>query len=184
MKLIRVRDGLGIRGPIQEIGQDHLDVLGLTFFVDGHTEIFNDYHEYISFDALFVGQIVQVKALVQQDGTFLATRIKIEDDDEDEVGFTGPLVFSCLHLHEVTEVTKGRRFALLSFFYHINMVDCRQNSHTVIVIDIQNDLNRKKEFDWRFLTKAAIRFRFSGNVQRLTTNTHGPRTGSAIRVDK
>ena len=27
------------------------------------------------------------------------------------------LVFSCSHLHEVTEVTKGRRFALLSFLF-------------------------------------------------------------------
>ncbi len=27
------------------------------------------------------------------------------------------IVFSCSHLHEVTEVTKGRRFALLSFLF-------------------------------------------------------------------
>ena len=27
------------------------------------------------------------------------------------------LVFSCSHLHEVTEVTKGRRFAVLSFLF-------------------------------------------------------------------
>ena len=27
------------------------------------------------------------------------------------------LIFSCSHLHEVTEVTKGRRFALLSFLF-------------------------------------------------------------------
>ncbi len=29
----------------------------------------------------------------------------------------GALVFSCSHLHEVTKVTKGRRFALLSFLF-------------------------------------------------------------------
>lgn len=29
----------------------------------------------------------------------------------------GALVFSCAHLHEVTDVTKGRRFALLSFLF-------------------------------------------------------------------
>ena len=27
------------------------------------------------------------------------------------------LIFSCAHLHEVTEVTEGRRFALLSFLF-------------------------------------------------------------------
>ena len=29
----------------------------------------------------------------------------------------GALVFSCAHLHEVTDVTKGRRFVLLSFLF-------------------------------------------------------------------
>ncbi|HEY5864989.1 MAG TPA: hypothetical protein VI542_05480, partial [Candidatus Tectomicrobia bacterium] len=29
----------------------------------------------------------------------------------------GAIVFACSHLHEVTEVTQGRRFVLLSFLF-------------------------------------------------------------------
>ncbi len=90
---IRVKAGIGddveLRGKIESLGVDSIVVLGVSFLVDDNTEVLNNNNELISFNNLAAGQIVEIRALIQQDGSFLATRIKVEDGNDDEVEFTG-----------------------------------------------------------------------------------------------
>jgi len=81
---------LEVKGAIESLGVDSLVVAGVTFFVDENTEVLND--DPIPFTDLMAGDFVEVKARQQADSTWLATRIKIEDgEDEDELNVTGPI---------------------------------------------------------------------------------------------
>lgn len=91
-KVIRVEDEpredeIQIKGEIEAIGGDSLVVAGRVFKVNADTEIFDDDGNPITFEELSVGLFVEVRGEAQEDGTFLATRITIEereDDEEDE----------------------------------------------------------------------------------------------------
>lgn len=95
-RTIRLRGGIGenieIRGVIQELTDSTLVLAGKEFDVDMNTEILDADGDPIQFSDLKVGFLVEVHAAVQNDGSLLATRIKIEDEDgEDEVEFTGTI---------------------------------------------------------------------------------------------
>ena len=68
-----------VQGPIDSLAQNMVMVLGLEFTVDAATVIEDKNDSTLTFDALQVGQTVEIKAVVQDDGTRLATRIHIED---------------------------------------------------------------------------------------------------------
>jgi len=69
------------KGIIETIGTDSLVVDGFTFFVDSNTIIKGDDHQMLSFSDLKVGDYVEVKAVEQQDGSYLARKIKLENSD-------------------------------------------------------------------------------------------------------
>lgn len=90
----RDRDESEVKGKIESLGQDSLVVMGKTFFVNEATEIVDDDDHPLSFTDLAVGQIVEVRARMQQDGSLLASRIKVEgenDDGDDQVELTGTI---------------------------------------------------------------------------------------------
>ncbi|NIR50888.1 T9SS type A sorting domain-containing protein [candidate division KSB1 bacterium] len=87
--LVRADDEVEVKGTIESLGEDTLVVLGKTFKVDANTEIVDDDDNPISFAELSVGVFVEVRAVVQADGSLLATRIKIEDEDEGEIEIEG-----------------------------------------------------------------------------------------------
>ncbi len=69
------------KGTIEAIGNDSLVVDGFTFWVDSNTVVKGDDHQMLSFSDLKVGDYVEVKAVEQQDGSYLARKIKLEDSD-------------------------------------------------------------------------------------------------------
>jgi len=53
-----------------------------TFTVDANTKIEGDHHTQLSFSDLKEGLFVEVHATRQSDGSWLATRIKVEDGND------------------------------------------------------------------------------------------------------
>ncbi|MEW6196052.1 MAG: DUF5666 domain-containing protein [Bacteroidota bacterium] len=88
------RDDLELEGPIIEIGTDFLVVSGITCYVDSSTVIFAHHGTMLSFSDLSVGDVVEVKALLQEDNTYKAVRIKLENDEDDnEIEVAGTIDF-------------------------------------------------------------------------------------------
>lgn len=90
----RMNQGNGeveLTGLIESVGANNIVVFGDTFFVDATTEILNLDKNPISLTDLKVGDLVRVRADMQSDGTLLATRIRLEDPERDEVEFTGTI---------------------------------------------------------------------------------------------
>ncbi len=85
-------DDLEFEGPITEIGLDFLVVSNVTCYVDSSTVIFTHHGTMLGFADLSVGDIVEIKAVLQEDGTYKAMRIKLEND-EDEIEVAGTIDF-------------------------------------------------------------------------------------------
>lgn len=77
------QDELEISGIIDSIGGDWLSVLGIRFSVGENTLVFDDDNQPINFADLIAGMEVEVHAEPQADGSWLALRIELEDDQED-----------------------------------------------------------------------------------------------------
>ncbi len=111
---IKIEDPTGneveLKGEIDSIGESNIVVLGKTFVVGAATEILDDDNEPISLADLTVGQLVEVKARRQQDGSLLATRIRLEDEDDNEVEITG-IIDSIV---DSTIVVDGNTFVVVS----------------------------------------------------------------------
>ncbi len=76
-------DDFEVEGHIESIGGDSLMVNSITFFVDASTEIRGRHGSTPAFSDLQAGNRVEVRASRQADGSFLASRIKLEDGDDD-----------------------------------------------------------------------------------------------------
>lgn len=89
IKLEDLRDDeIELRGVITAIGGDSLQVSGVTFFVTDSTVITDRNGQAISFSALAVGMVVEVRA-DRQSGRWIATRIHIEDNVDRVVEIRG-----------------------------------------------------------------------------------------------
>ncbi|RMD97937.1 MAG: hypothetical protein D6814_08550 [Calditrichaeota bacterium] len=99
---------LEVKGVITAIGPDSLVVEGTIFFVDDNTEILDKNKQPVSLSDLMVGQFVEVKAQLLQDGKLWARRIKVDDENqmEDEFELTGPIE----SLNDSTIVVAGVTF--------------------------------------------------------------------------
>jgi len=84
-------DEVQLTGRIDAINGPALVVAGLTFMTDASTEIQDDQNNPIALTGLSVGLLVEVRAVLQPDGSLLATRVKVEDRIEDEVEVAGRL---------------------------------------------------------------------------------------------
>lgn len=60
-------------GSVEEIGEGFFVVSGITFFLDSDTEVE---------DTLEVGLMVRVRYVVQEDGSFLVTRIEVREGED------------------------------------------------------------------------------------------------------
>lgn len=72
-------DEIRVEGPVQALGSDSLVVSGAVFFVDGQTEIRGPEGD-IDWSDLRVGVVVEVRAHLRGDTTFLAERIELRKD--------------------------------------------------------------------------------------------------------
>ena len=80
-----------VRGIIENLGQDSLVVTGLAFFVNGNTEFRDDLGNRLTFNDFQVGDPVEVRAIRRPDSTLLATRVKLRNNQQDEIEFTAPI---------------------------------------------------------------------------------------------
>lgn len=84
-------EDLEVTGNITGLGSDYLVVQGYTVYVDANTEFFGHSGSIVTFSFFQLNDLVQVKANLRTDGTYLATRVKAEDNagNENEVELTG-----------------------------------------------------------------------------------------------
>ncbi len=101
-------DEVEIRGRIKAIAADHIVIMRFAFFVNDETAILDNDNNPIRFADLQVGQLVEVRADRQADGSLLATKIKLEDLPDDEVELTGAIEA----LGDNSLVVLGRNFAV------------------------------------------------------------------------
>ena len=91
INLFAVHD-LEVTGNITELGSDYLIVQGNTIYVDGSTEFRGPSNTSVTFSFFQLNDLVQVQADMRNDGTYLASRVKSEDNsggNENEVELTG-----------------------------------------------------------------------------------------------
>ncbi len=79
---IEKEDGarLEISGAIQFVTMDSITVNDMRFYVNAKTEIYDLQDHLITIDSLSVGQIVEIKGCILNDGTYFAKKIEIEED--------------------------------------------------------------------------------------------------------
>lgn len=84
-------EDLEVTGNITQLGSDWVVVQGYTFFVDQNTELRGPNGNPVSFSFFQLGDFVQVKGNNRGDGTYLATRLKWEDNpnNPNEIELTG-----------------------------------------------------------------------------------------------
>ncbi|UCF65291.1 MAG: T9SS type A sorting domain-containing protein [bacterium] len=71
---------LEMKGFIENIAAGNVQVSGIVFLTDQNTAVLNHANQSISLNDLKPDMFVEVKAFLQGSGSYLATRIKIEDD--------------------------------------------------------------------------------------------------------
>lgn len=87
-------DEVELEAAIEEIGDNFVVVLGVTFSVDENTIVLDEENQAIDFASLQVGDEVEIRGEYQADETLLATHIKLEDDDDDnDIELTGLIDF-------------------------------------------------------------------------------------------
>ncbi|MFQ5628114.1 MAG: DUF5666 domain-containing protein, partial [bacterium] len=75
------KDKIEVKGFVKAVGQDSLVVEGLVFFVDGNTEIIGHGGQAILLSDIIAGLFVEVRGRFRADGSLLAERIKLKDND-------------------------------------------------------------------------------------------------------
>ncbi len=90
-KSVYALEDLEVTGNITEIGTDYLVVQGYTFYVNQNTELRGRNGSSVSFSYFQLNDLVQVKGNSLGNGTYLATRVKIEDgvNNPNEIELTG-----------------------------------------------------------------------------------------------
>ncbi len=99
-----------IKGFIDQLTENSLTVLGLTFLVDRATVVLDENNQVVPFAALRTGMLVEIKAVLGTDLKLYAIRIKIEDFDRDEIELRG-VITDLQNNEKFVEVT-GIKFYL------------------------------------------------------------------------
>lgn len=83
-----------VRGPVEAVGSDRVTVAGRVFIVVSDTELVADDNTPVALSAFTVGTYVEAEGRPLGDGSFRATKIKVEDEGDDnglEVEVHGPI---------------------------------------------------------------------------------------------
>ncbi len=81
------------KGVIEDVTDSSVTVQGKTFYVDSETEIKGRHDSYLTLSDLTAGMFVEIKALLQDDGSYLAIKIEVEERKEEafEIEFKGAI---------------------------------------------------------------------------------------------
>ena len=71
-----------VRGFIEARAANQISILGRTFVVDEQTLLLGRNNESVSFDAFRLGDFIEAEGRAQSDGALRATKLKLEDGDE------------------------------------------------------------------------------------------------------
>ncbi len=82
---------LNVEGAIEAIGDQSVTVQGMVFSVDSATVILDTNLQPITLADLSEGRMVHVKALEQEDGSYLAVRIKVQNEPQVTIDITGSI---------------------------------------------------------------------------------------------
>ncbi len=154
-------------GPIDSLGTDFLMISNKIVYVDSNTKILSPRSGQIHFTDLVKGQIVKIKAMVQENGTLLALMVKVKEIWNAHFEITGPIekiddqslqvegisfkvdsttqiwseMHMPLHLSDLQPGTvveiKAKRLADGSYLALIIKVEDQNNSHLSITGEIQ-----------------------------------------------
>jgi hypothetical protein len=83
-----------LRGKVDSVGSDSLVVSGRTIRVDASTRVLDQRNLPIPLAGVKAGDLVEVEGTAQPDGSLLASKVKLEDDQdevEQEVEFRGAI---------------------------------------------------------------------------------------------
>ncbi|MFQ5637572.1 MAG: DUF5666 domain-containing protein [bacterium] len=78
-----------VTGTLTDMSETHVKTQGLTFQVDQATQLFDEQNNPIALSDIKIGFIVEIRANVLNNETFLATKIKIADRLHDEIDIIG-----------------------------------------------------------------------------------------------
>ena len=82
------QDELEITGLVDSLASDLIVVQGIEFIVTSQTIVLDDDNNPIQYSDLMPGMLVEIRADLPNGGQPVANRIKIEDDDEDDIELT------------------------------------------------------------------------------------------------
>ncbi len=78
-----------VRGTIEAVAADRVTVTGRVFVIDSGTRLLDDNNNPVSLGTFVVGTYVEAEGRPLGDGTFRATKIKVEDESGDDDGSNG-----------------------------------------------------------------------------------------------
>lgn len=104
-----------VRGAVEALGADRLTVAGRVFLVDGGTRLLDRAGAPVPLTTFAVGTYVEAEGRPLADGTFRATKVKLEDESDDDGSGTEVEVHGALQAVDADAFTVGgRRFVTSS----------------------------------------------------------------------
>ncbi len=101
---------LEIEGRISSITANSLTVSGVVCYADSSTVVFADEGKLLFFSDLKIGDLVEVKALLQPNGTYSAARIKLENGDSQ----------NDFEIHGTIETVSSNSFTIGGYTVNVN----------------------------------------------------------------
>ena len=156
---VRLEDGpnnqneIEVTGYVSSLGINSINIGSNTFFVDENTEFRGRHGNPFSFEQIEVGMLLEIKALSQSNGDFLATRVKSEDDHHhgNELEVKG--IIENKSSNSITVATKE--------FFINGYTQIRDHNGAIISFDVLNvgDLVEVKVFRQPDSTYLAVRIK-------------------------
>jgi hypothetical protein len=78
-----------LKGKVDSVGTSSITVAGKTFKVDSSTRLLGPKGETVLLSSFKMGDLVEVEASTQPDGSLLAKKVQLEDGEDDGEGGTG-----------------------------------------------------------------------------------------------
>lgn len=167
------RDELDITGVIESVGDSVLVVSELEFGLTDSTRILNDDGQTIGYEALQVGMVVEIIAIVELDGTLTAVDIRTNDRFQDEVKLTGTIdavAFDSLVVSGITFFVDTNTEILDGQGFPIGLVDLRAEQIVEMEASLQTQ-GRLLATRIRVESRIENEVKITGTIENLAQNS-------------